>query len=348
MKMKIYIWGTGKIASAYLKKNELKADDIIGFIETKKSKDFFFDKKVYEPHEIAANEDYDYMIVCAGDGCGREIYDTCVKLKISTDKLILVDNWEWADGNFREICQNNIDVKKLFPLLYEEIKMHGITEKYVITGRNTLDLTKKTLMISQQFLTPNYQGDYFRYRTFELAANEIIKQEIEGNTAELGVFQGVFSAFINAKFHDRKLYLFDTFESFDPDEAEREIRLGRCNEALINNFKNTSVESVMKKMAFPGQCIVRKGLFPDTAIGLENETYAFVSIDVDFEKSMLEGLRYFYPRVNTGGAIFVHDFNSSSLEGVRIAVETYENEIGKMLCKVPLADQCGTLVIMKP
>ena len=104
----------------------------------------------------------------------------------------------------------------------------------------------------------------------------------------------------------------------------------------------------MEKMAFPDQCIVKKGLFPDTAVGLDHERYAFVSIDVDFEKSMLEGLRYFYPRVNTGGAIFVHDFNSSSLEGVRIAVDTYQKEIGNILCKVPLADQCGTLVIIKP
>lgn len=347
--MKVYIWGTGKISSAYLKTNEIKADDIIGFIETKKSKDFFLDKKVYEPHEITADNDYDYILVCAGDGFGREIYDTCIKLQINTEKLILVDNWEWTGSNFRKICKNNIDVKKIFPLLYEEIKMHGITEKYVITGRNTLDLVEKnTLMNSSQFLKPGYQGDYFRYRTFELVANEIIKQKIEGNAAELGVFQGVFSAFINAKFHDRKLYLFDTFASFDPGEAQREMRLGRCNEALINSFKNTSVENVMKRMPYPEQCIVKKGLFPGTAIGLEHERYAFVSIDVDFEKSMLDGLRYFYPRVNTGGAIFVHDFNSSSLEGVRIAVDTYQNEIGNMLCKVPLADQCGTLVIIKP
>ncbi len=347
--MKVYIWGTGKISSAYLKTNEIKADDIIGFIETKKSKDFFLDKKVYEPHEITVNDNYDYIIVCAGDGCGREIYDTCIKLQINTDKLILVDNWEWTDGNFHEINSSKIDVEKIFPLLYEEIKMHGITEKYVITGRNTLDLIEKdALMNSSQFSKPHYQGDYFRYRTFELVANEIIKQEIKGNVAELGVFQGVFSAFINAKFQDRKLYLFDTFASFDPGEAQREIRLGRCNETLVNNFKNTSVESVMEKMAFPDQCIVKKGLFPDTAVGLDHERYAFVSIDVDFEKSMLEGLRYFYPRVNTGGAIFVHDFNSSSLEGVRIAVDTYQKEIGNILCKVPLADQCGTLVIIKP
>ncbi|WP_251493108.1 PBECR4 domain-containing protein [Otoolea muris] len=43
-----------------------------------------------------------------------------------------------------------------------------------------------------------------------------------------------------------------------------------------------------------------------------------------------------------------NDFNSSSLEGVRIAVEMFQEETGIRLCKVPLADLCGTLVIIKP
>ena len=34
----------------------------------------------------------------------------------------------------------------------------------------------------------------------------------------------------------------------------------------------------------------KKGMFPSTAVGLDDEDYAFVSIDVDFEKSILEGL----------------------------------------------------------
>ncbi len=339
--MRVYIWGTGKTASAYLKTNEIKEDDILGFIESKKSKDSFFGKKVYEPQEVAANDDYDYILVCVTDSYGREIYDTCIECRINIDKLILTDNWEWADGSFREICMNGIDIKKVFPLLNEKImKRYTREAKYVVTQRNAFDLTdKETLLAAARF--SGYEADYVRYRTFELVANEIKRQQIEGSVAELGVFQGTFSALINAAFPQRKLYLFDTFTSFDPAEAEREVRLGRCNEELVNSFKNTSVERVMEKMPLPDQCIIKKGLFPDTAIGLEHETYAFVSIDVDFEKSMLEGLRYFYPRINAGGAIFAHDFNSSSLEGVRIAVETFQKETGIRLCKVPLSDRAG-------
>ena len=36
--MRVYIWGTGVMASEYLKKKEIAFDDILGFIESKKQK----------------------------------------------------------------------------------------------------------------------------------------------------------------------------------------------------------------------------------------------------------------------------------------------------------------------
>ena len=100
-------------------------------------------------------------------------------------------------------------------------------------------------------------------------------------------------------------------------------------------------------MPYPHKCIIRKGLFPKTLAGLENEKYAFVSIDVDLKESILAGLQYFYPRLNKGGYIFLHDYNNYFLDGVKEAVRIYENEIGMRLMKVPYADEGGTLVICK-
>lgn len=197
------------------------------------------------------------------------------------------------------------------------------------------------------FLSREYQHDYFRFRTFELMVNEIDKLSVPGAAAELGVYRGTFAKLINRKFPGRKLYLFDTFASFDEGEFAGEKELGRCEERFIDSFKNTSVQSVLDIMPAPENCVIRQGLFPGTAAGLEDETYAFVSIDVDLEKSILEGLRYFYPRLNPGGAIFLHDYNNYFLEGVSAAVEAYEAELGETLMKVPLADEGGTLVIRK-
>lgn len=71
-----------------------------------------------------------------------------------------------------------------------------------------------------------------------------------------------------------------------------------------------------------------------------------MSIDVDLEESIYNGLEYFYPRVNAGGYICVHDYNGP-LKGVRNAVDRYEQDSGNHLCKVPICDNSGTLVIAK-
>lgn len=356
--MKVFIWGTGKVTKQYLEEKELNTDTILGFIETKKSQNYFRDKSVYEPNEIADRDDYDYILVCVYY-YGRAIYDICKKVGINTDKLVLVDNWEWVDGSFlgeplRNICkkinENNVDIQKVFPKLYKMFSSELDTQakRYIVVSRNGYDLCEdKALMLSESFAGKEYQIDYFRYRTFELMANEILKNRVAGNVAEVGVYKGTFSKLINAKFSDRKLFLFDTFESFDKKEFLYEQQLGRCPDFFYKSFSNTSEEKVISNMPYPEQCIIRKGLFPSTSEGLENEKYAFVSIDVDFENSILEGLRYFYPRLTVGGAIFVHDYNNRFLEGVKEAINTYEQEIGYIICKVPLADEGGTLVLTK-
>lgn len=350
--MNVYIWGTGIYASTYLNTNEIKSEDIVGFVESKRSRDFFRGKKIFEPYEVAENNDYDYILVLAAGNANKKIYDTCVSVHIDTSRLILFDNLNWTyhcNGMsplwkcFKEIHKNSADIRTQFPILYRW--QSGI---YTVTPRSLFDIADTySLMKTIPFHSNEYRSDYLRFRTFELIADELINQKVEGNVAELGVYKGAFSAIINAKFPSKKLYLFDTFESFDPQEFQEEVDAGKCSPAFIEDFKDTSAETVINHMPHKEQCIIRKGLFPNTAAGMENETYAFVSIDVDLEKSMLEGLRHFYPRLSAGGVIFVHDYNSC-LRGIKSAVNSYENELEKPLCKVPLADQCGTLIIMKP
>ena len=96
--MKVYIWGTGMLASDYIKKGEIAPDDILGYIESKRTKDIFAGKRVYEPQEIVGREEYDYILVCVKN-MGREICNLCEEVHIDRKKIILVDNWEWIDGS---------------------------------------------------------------------------------------------------------------------------------------------------------------------------------------------------------------------------------------------------------
>lgn len=120
---------------------------------------------------------------------------------------------------------------------------------------------------------------------------------VKGDMAEVGVYTGEFCKLFNRYFPERKLYLFDTFEGFDSMRDE-------VNAVDIDNFKDTSVDIGLGKMKTPGNCIVRKGYFPDTVWDIEGE-FSLVSLDCDLYKPILAGLEFFYPMLVLGGYIFV-------------------------------------------
>lgn len=67
---------------------------------------------------------------------------------------------------------------------------------------------------------------------------------------------------------------------------------------------------------------------------------------MDFEESIYEGLKYFYPRMSENGYIFILDYNSS-LRGVEKTVDRYETDYEISLKKTLLCDANGTLVVIK-
>jgi len=188
----------------------------------------------------------------------------------------------------------------------------------------------------------NQTTEFVRLSSLELVAKEIIDRNVSGNVAELGVYRGEFAKHINKVFKDRKLYLFDTFEGFH--RKDRQIEIERGIASRDQDFTETSIELVLSKMEYPNQCVVKKGYFPDTAVGLE-ETFAFVSIDTDLYNPIYEGLKYFYPRLSNGGYIFVHDYNNTQYPGSKQAVIDFCRESG--INYFPLCDCYGTAVILK-
>ena len=205
-------------------------------------------------------------------------------------------------------------------------------------------------------LLPVYRerNDYCRYRALELAAEEIYKKPVEGSVAEAGVALGEFAQILNRLFHDRKLYLYDTFEGFNEGDKNKELEMGYTSTTWFEEAKdfkclgdaNKNIEAVRKKMTRKENCVFRKGYFPDSAAGEDKEKFAFVSVDMDLYEPIYNALKFFYPRLTPGGYIFLHDYNHYEFKGVKVAVEKFERENG-CLHKVPLPDAGGTLIISK-
>lgn len=208
--------------------------------------------------------------------------------------------------------------------------------------------SEKELLIANDF-----GFDYCRFRALELAAEEIYRNNIKGNVAEAGVAHGHFAKIINRVFPDRKLYLYDTFEGFSESDKRSELEKGYTSEEWFSSAKDyrlkgaeKNMKIVRSKMEHLDNCIFRKGYFPESAVNETAEKFAFVSIDMDLYEPVFAALNFFYPRLAEGGVIFLHDYNHAEFKGIKVAVENFEYNYGK-INKFPLPDVGGTLVITK-
>ena len=326
------MWGTGLILARILGRR-IYIDQIEAFIDNDERRTEYLGKEVLRPNEI--DTDYDAIIVA--NMHTKEIYDQCVELDIDINKVLFLYN----NIQTKDINVNYALMEKILGSEYTQ----AVRARYHLV-RNIAKDEILPGFCEELYKTKLYKDDYVRAKTLELVAEEIRKHNIEGETAELGVFQGDFSQLINLMFPDKKLYLFDTFNSFNEIEALREKENGSCNEVFIDSFKNVNVGKVLCKMKYPDNIIIKKGLFPESLEGLE-EKFSFVSLDVDFKESTISGLEYFYPRLQKGGYIFIHDYNYGYFDCIKEAIDCYESKWGGYLCKVPIPDAVGTVVITK-
>ncbi len=329
---KVYVWGTGLILSRILE-YRIGLEKITAFIDNDETKTNYMGKKVLRPDEIAVG--YDAIIVASTHTI--EIRKQCIELGLDMKKIIFLYN----NISMQDLNENYCLVEEILGNEYADI----IRNRYHLVRNISKDEIIKPFS-DKITETPMYQEDYVRVKTLSLVADEIRENKVPGAVAELGVFKGEFARCINAEFPNRVLYLFDTFDGFEKQEAFIEKNNGSCNEVFIDAFKNVNVKKVMGKMLYPKNVIIRQGYFPKTAKEIE-EKFAFVSLDVDFEESTLKGLEYFYPRLAHGGYIFIHDYNYGYFDCIKKAVKTFEEKYRTKLCKVPLCDAIGTLVITK-
>ncbi len=208
---------------------------------------------------------------------------------------------------------------------------------------NDYMIIKKTVYLPYNRGLKIPSEDFVRTASLRLMAYEINEAEIEGSVAELGVYRGDFAKYINEFFPDRKLFLFDTFEGFTDRDVNEDVKNGYS--AGTEDFSETSVNTVLKQMVYPEMCVIKKGWFPQTTKGMENEKFVFVSLDADLFEPIYEGLSFFYPRLTEGGVAFIHDFNNPDYKGVSAAVKKFCREQ-----KIPyfcLADIAGSVFILR-
>lgn len=184
-----------------------------------------------------------------------------------------------------------------------------------------------------------------RIAYLRLCIDQIKEKNIDGACAEVGVYKGEFSKYINRFLPDRKLYLFDTFRGFG-NQNILDVEKQKSNKAL-GDFRDVTVKEVLGKMSTPENCVICEGYFPQTAEEIDDK-FVLVSLDADLYEPILNGLKYFYPRLVKGGYIFVHDYGGYKWPGVKMAVDEYCRVVGVGDITIfPILDRCLSVIITK-
>lgn len=175
-----------------------------------------------------------------------------------------------------------------------------------------------------RFLLPDaFTGEHHHRildRRFTLQQLAESVRELEGSTAECGVFKGVSSALIcatlqgayrNGALH----YGFDSFEGLPaPGLDDADWKKGQLT---------TSFEATRQHLAEFDVCRLRVGWIPETFQGLEHDKFRLVHIDVDLEAPTRQCIEFFYPRTVPGAVFIFDDHGFISCPGARKAVEEF-------------------------
>lgn len=315
--MGIYVWGTGCGASELIEAG-LEATRITAFVDSFPMGDTFLGKPVLLPKQLPLR-DCELLIITArhADAIG----DRCRELGIPEEKcLFLKNNMILTDRNTACTCAKDLLGEALLEKLLPKHRIVPTPAQLADPALPERDLS----------------NDYVRLATLELLCRRLA--DVPGAAAELGVYRGFFARCIDQLLPERKLYLFDSFEGFG-EEAQ-------ASGSFQAAHANTTIEKVLAILPYPEKVIVKPGFFPGSLGGLE-ERFCLVSLDVDFYQTTLDGLRYFWPRIEKGGYLLLHDWGSPKLPGVAKALQDFERENGCRIPAIPLCDVGGSLVLCK-
>ena len=153
--------------------------------------------------------------------------------------------------------------------------------------------------------------------------HSIVKTQVsfEGDMAEVGVYQGGSAKLICEAKKEKTLYLFDTFTGL-PQLSDDDTHFGE-KYWYENQFSNTSVDSIKKLLEKYENVRIIKGEFPKSGEDITDKKFSFVHLDVDLYKSTIDSLRFFFPKMISGGIILMHDYHS---DGIQKAFREFKNE----------------------
>ena len=212
---------------------------------------------------------------------------------------------------------------KIRKIVYNSKSIGGILSKFATNFQFKLLSFYKDKEIVDLIKEIKSEVDFafYPYEAFMIYSIVKTQTDLEGDIAEVGVFQGGSAKLICEAKKDKKLYLFDTFTGL-PQVSENDTHFGHKH-WYDNEFSNTSEESIKKLLNKYDNVDIIKGIFPESGKKIIKNKFCFVHLDVDLYKSTIDSLRFFFPKMVEGGIILIHDYHS---DGIQKAFREFKNE----------------------
>lgn len=178
--MKLLIWGTGNNTRRFIENGYV--GEIIGFIETVKTRAEFMGKPVYGSDEIPV--EYDFILVASS--YVNEIYALCLKLQMDLSKVIFLYGVKEQKGCCEQEILKQLLAEANYTLYCSEFGMTNETfiradaEKYQqLNRRESFALQEKYMwpIIADKYAPAGATGNYFWQDLW--AARLIIEQGVK-------------------------------------------------------------------------------------------------------------------------------------------------------------------------
>ncbi len=229
--------------------------------------------------------------------------------------------------NYQLHCNSlHIMENKTRKIVYNSKNIGGILSKFATSFQFKLLSFYKDKDVVDLIKEIKKEVDFAFYPYEAFMIHSIVKTQvsIEGDLAEVGVYQGGSAKLICEVKKGKKLYLFDTFTGL-PEVSNDDTHFGK-KYWHNNEFSNTSMEAIKKLLNKYDDVHIIEGIFPESGKEIINNRFCFVHLDVDLYKSTIDSLRFFFPKMVQGGIILIHDYHSNGIQKAFTEFKT-ENQI---------------------
>ena len=159
-----------------------------------------------------------------------------------------------------------------------------------------------------------------------------------GAVAECGCWKGLSSYLMckllqqdNSSFSGCEFHLIDSFEGLSVPGEEDVIRqrlVHNGKERLGKPFKaaggySSSLSHIKEVLNGYPDVSYHHGWIPEVLLSVPERTYRFVHVDVDLFEPTYEAVKYFFPRLCTGGILICDDYGSLFWPGAKMAIDKY-------------------------